>query len=63
MQGSEIAPPRRPSTSLRTGSGRGVNEFLIKRFSELGVENLRGARKFFGHQYRLKMGIFPGSSR
>ena len=35
MQGSEIAPRRRPSTPLSAGSGRRVNEFLIKKFSEL----------------------------
>ena len=50
--GSGIAPRRRPSTPLRTGSGRRVNEFLIKKFSELCelcitmVESFRSLRKF-----------------
>ena len=34
-QDLEIAPRRRPSTSLRTGSGRRVNEFLNNKFSDL----------------------------
>ena len=33
---SEISPPRRPSTLLRTGSGRRVKVF-IKKYSELCV--------------------------
>ena len=48
MLGSEIAPRRRRSTLLRTGSRRGVNEFLIKRFVELVLlfDSFRSLRKF-----------------